>query len=143
MSSGATCGGGGPILLAPSAIRASWSFAALSLFASLAMPLKLPSRHAVAIVFGGVSAVRDSGAGPGSATGVPIPSGSRTRARWGANCRARASHAAAMSAGERFPSNQAFGDSLPPATSQLSRLFVLSEIETPRPLFVAYVPAIR
>ena len=128
MSSGAMSGGGAPTLFATSAIRASWSFAAVSLFASLERPEKLLKRHAGAIAFGGGRAARVSGSGLASATGVPRCSGSGARARWGYSRVARACHAAAMSAGDRLPSSQLCGVSLPPATSQLRRLFVLSAV---------------
>jgi hypothetical protein len=117
--------------------------AALSLLASLARPLKLVNRHADAIVLGAGRAVSDSGAGPCSTTGVPGWPGSGSTARCGARRLARASHAAAistcerLSAGERFSASQLRGESSPPATSQLRRLFVLSATLGFPKLFVA------
>ncbi len=127
MSSGAMSGGGAPIRFAASAIRASWSFAAASLFASLARPAEAAEaprgRDRLRRGQGGerfrfgpgqrdrrAALRRAAGRGRGGASVV----------RRGPATRRRCRPAIAS------PSSQLRGDSLPPATSQLRRLFVLS-----------------
>ena len=48
-----------------------------------------------------------------------------------------------MASGVRVPESQPCGESLPPATSQLRRLLLLSVVEVLPKVFVLYVPAIR